>query len=219
MTAIASATIEAAESATRRRLTEADRRLELVRVAEDVFLAQGYTAANMDDVARGARMSKKTLYQIFASKAALFEAVIADHLAPLKASAPEEQGDDPRAALTTLLEMAARHLLERRQIGIFRLISAEGKRAPELAEAFHRAGPGGGEGSLERCIAAHARRGHLRVEDPGEAASMLFGMAIGKMHMMLLLGLRQQPEAEEIASMVARAVDIFLRGTLLPSVA
>jgi AcrR family transcriptional regulator len=37
----------------------------------------------MDDVARGARMSKKTLYQLFPSKEALFEAVISDHLAPL----------------------------------------------------------------------------------------------------------------------------------------
>ncbi|SHK21577.1 AefR-like transcriptional repressor, C-terminal region [Roseomonas rosea] len=42
---------------------------------------------------------------------------------------------------------------------------------------------------------------------------MLFGLAIGKMHMMLMLGRREQPSPEEIARQVDRAVEIFLRGT------
>jgi AcrR family transcriptional regulator len=202
-----------ADPVVRRRPADPERRQELIKAAETVFLQQGFAAANMDDVVRGARMSKKTLYQLFPSKEALFEAVIADHLAPLITFTPEEEGDDPRDSLTALLLMAAKRLLDWKQIGMFRLISGEGARSPELAQAFHRAGPGRGEGSLERCIAAHARKGKLQVHDPGEAAGMLFGMAIGKMHMMLMLGLREQPSPEEIASQVERAVEIFLHGT------
>jgi AcrR family transcriptional regulator len=93
----------------RPRLPEAERRQALIRVAEDVFLAQGYAAANMDDVARGARMSKKTLYQLFSSKEALFEAVMTDHLAPLLESTPEEAEGDLREGLIALMERAAVH--------------------------------------------------------------------------------------------------------------
>nr|WP_245818417.1 TetR/AcrR family transcriptional regulator C-terminal domain-containing protein [Roseomonas rosea] len=62
-------------------------------------------------------------------------------------------------------------------------------------------------------MAGHARKGRLQIDDPGEAAGMLFGLAIGKMHMMLMLGRREQPSPEEIARQVDRAVEIFLRGT------
>ena len=129
----------AGPSGSRPRLPEAERRQALISVAEGVFLAQGYAAANMDDVARGARMSKKTLYQLFSSKEALFEAVMADHLAPLLVATPEEAEGDLRDGLIALMERAATHLLAERHVAFFRLISGEVKRAPELAEAFHRA--------------------------------------------------------------------------------
>ncbi|MDB5415735.1 MAG: Transcriptional regulator, TetR family [Rubritepida sp.] len=205
----------AGSAGTRPRLPEAERRQALIRVAENVFLAQGYAAANMDDVARGARMSKKTLYQIFSSKEALFEAVMTDHLAPLLVVTPEEAEADLREGLTALLERAATHLLDERHVGIFRLISAEVKRTPELAEAFHRAGPARGEGALERCLAVHAASGRLHIADTAVAAGMLFGLAIGEPHMRMILGQREAPTAEEISARVAKAVDIFLNGTLV----
>jgi AcrR family transcriptional regulator len=53
-------------------------------------------------------MSKKTLYQLFSSKEALFEAVMADHLAPLLSSPrPEEAEGDLRDGLIALMERAA----------------------------------------------------------------------------------------------------------------
>lgn len=199
----------------RPRLPEAERRQALINAAQCVFLAQGYAAANMDDVARGARMSKKTLYQLFSSKEALFEAVMTDHLAPLLEATPEEADGDLREGLISLMERAAAHLLDDRHVGFFRLISAEVKRAPELAEAFHRSGPAKGKGALERCLATHAARGRLRITDTATAAGMLFGLAIGEPHMRMILGQREAPTAEEISARVAEAVDIFLNGTLV----
>ena len=63
---------------------------------------------------------------------------------------PEEADGDLREGLISLMERAAAHLLDDRHVGFFRLISAEVKRAPELAEAFHRSGPAKGKGALER---------------------------------------------------------------------
>jgi hypothetical protein len=92
------------------------------------------------------------------------------------------------------------------------------KRAPELAEAFHRAGPAQGKGALERCLAIHAARGQLRIDDPAVAAGMLFGLAIGEPHMRMILGQREAPTAEEISNRVTNAVDIFLNGALVRDV-
>ncbi|SHK21600.1 hypothetical protein SAMN02745194_04451 [Roseomonas rosea] len=69
-----------------------------------------------------------------------------------------EEGDNPRSSLTALLLMAAERLLGWKQIGMFRLISAEGKRSPKLARAFHRAGPRRGiAGALHRRACAEGQ--------------------------------------------------------------
>ena len=51
-----------------RRHTADARRAQLVDAAQDVFLEAGYHAATMSDIAQRAGMSKKTLYQLVASK-------------------------------------------------------------------------------------------------------------------------------------------------------
>jgi len=198
----------------RSRLSEVERHQTLREAAETVFLREGYAATHMDDVARAAGMSKRTLYQIFPSKAALFEAVVEGYLAPLRIDSELEEEPDLVKALTVMLEVAARHLLAPRQSGIYRLIVAEVNRSPELANAFHRAGLGRGASSLERRIAAEAERGRLRVSNPEDAANMLFGMAIGTIHSKMLLGLRGPPDEEEISARVREAVTVFLRGTM-----
>ncbi|WP_424811854.1 TetR/AcrR family transcriptional regulator C-terminal domain-containing protein [Roseococcus sp. YIM B11640] len=201
-------------SASRPRRTDAERREALIRVAEDVFVREGYAAANMDEVARRAGMSKKTLYQVFASKEALFEAVLTAHFAPLLTVAPKEVEAGPREGLIAILERAAAHILNGRHIAIFRLISSEVKRAPEIAAAFHRASSGRGAGALQRCLEVHVARGRLNIADTSMAAGMLFGLAIGEPHLWMLLGQREEPDPSEISYRVAAAVDTFLAGTL-----
>jgi AcrR family transcriptional regulator len=201
----------------RNRLSEADRYLMLREAAEAVFLRKGYAAAHMDDVAQAAGMSKRTLYQSFPSKAALFDAVIEAYIAPLRFDLDLENEPDIAKALSAMLDVAARHLLAPRQIGIFRLIVAEVNRSPELAEAFHRAGPGGGASALERRIAAEMEKGRLRLSNPEHAASILYGMALGSIHSKMLLGLPGPPDEAEIAHRVREAVAVFLHGTAIDS--
>jgi len=204
----------AAEALTRRRLTEADRARVLREAAEAVFLRDGYAAAHMDEVARVAGMSKRTLYQHYPSKEALFEAVMQDCLCPIGIDPAPEGAPDLAAALRDMLSSVMRRLFEPRQIAIFRLVIAEVKRSPELADAFHRAGPGRGAGSLERRLALEIERGRLRLHDARGAARMLFGMTLGAAHMWLLLGLRDAPDAAAMEQVIADAVEVFLRGAL-----
>src|ERR1700680_2531129 len=52
------------------------KRRQILNGAREVFLAQGFDAASMGEIARRAGVSKGTLYVYFKSKEELFEAVV-----------------------------------------------------------------------------------------------------------------------------------------------
>jgi AcrR family transcriptional regulator len=58
------------------RLSRKARRVQLLGAARDVFAAQGYHAAAMDDIADRAGISKPVLYQHFPSKLELYQALL-----------------------------------------------------------------------------------------------------------------------------------------------
>jgi AcrR family transcriptional regulator len=61
------------------RLPRSVRRRQLLAAAEEVFVAQGYHAAAMDDIADRAGVSKPVLYQHFPSKLELYLALLDTH--------------------------------------------------------------------------------------------------------------------------------------------
>ena len=197
-----------------RQLSEVERRHRLFDAAERVFLESGYGAATMDDVANRAGMSKKTLYEVFTTKEALFTALIADRIDTMITPAEKDWGKRPPAdVLRSVLRQFALFVLSPRQMAMSRLMAAEGERYPELAQAFHRVSPGCGKAALVRWLTLQRDHGRLRLADPEEAAGMLFGMAIGEPHMKLMLGLKRRPSKAVLERRIKRAVDIFLKGT------
>src|SRR5271155_6011950 len=52
------------------------KRRQIVQGARAIFLAQGFDAASMSDIARSAGVSKGTLYVYFTNKEQLFEAIV-----------------------------------------------------------------------------------------------------------------------------------------------
>lgn len=196
-----------------RELSQTERRRRLVDAAERVFLDQGYGATSMDDIADRASMSKKTLYQVFATKEALFTAVMSDRLASLITAFESEQERKPsRRVLEDYLMQVALLVLSPGVIGMHRVLIAEAWRTPELAQTFHRECPGRGKAILVRWLAKLCAEEGLTLEDPEEAAGMLFGMAIGELHMKLLMGAMRPPSKAAIVRRVRRALDIFLKG-------
>ena len=61
---------------TRERLNKAERRSQLLDAARDIFVASGYHAAAMDDIADQAGISKPVLYQHFPGKLELYLALL-----------------------------------------------------------------------------------------------------------------------------------------------
>jgi AcrR family transcriptional regulator len=67
---------EASAPARGARLSRSARRAQLLVAARDVFAAQGYHAAAMDDIAERAGVSKPVLYQHFPGKLELYRALL-----------------------------------------------------------------------------------------------------------------------------------------------
>ena len=58
------------------RLPRSERRAQLLRAAQEVFVQHGYHATSMDDIAERAGVSKPVLYQHFSSKLDLYLALL-----------------------------------------------------------------------------------------------------------------------------------------------
>ncbi|MEP9351704.1 TetR/AcrR family transcriptional regulator [Xanthobacter sp. KR7-225] len=117
------------------------RRRAILDAALAAFSAQGFAAARLDDVARGAGVAKGTLYLYFADKEALFRGLVEEMITPVLLDAdafvPLFAGTT-RELLDALLEMLIERILDRPAQAIIRLMISEGPRFPELAAYYHR---------------------------------------------------------------------------------
>jgi len=196
-------------------IAEPERRQRLLDAAESVFLESGYGAASMDDIARRAGMSKKTLYRVFDTKESLFAAVIAGRRAVLDAMISSQEFsacESPERVLRSYLGKLARFVLAPRQAAIYRLVIAESLRTPELAHTFYREGPCKGRLVLEGWLSVQHQEGVLHVPDPERDAAMLCSMVISELQMRFLIGELRAPDDALIDATGNRAVDLFLHG-------
>ena len=194
-------------------ISEEERRGRLIQAAEDVFLERGYGLATMDDVSRRAGMSKKTIYQLFPTKQALFAALIAQYTEHLMTPIKTDDGTrGPRAVLEDFLRQLARFVLSPRQVAMHRLVISEALRTPELAQTFLREAMDAGKCSLVAWFERQSARGALPVEDAEEAASMLCGYVISEPKLRLLYGQEEAPTWAMIDLRVQRGLDFFFRG-------
>jgi TetR/AcrR family transcriptional regulator, mexJK operon transcriptional repressor len=121
-------------------LVELEKRL--IRVARQAFIAHGYGATSMNQVARAARLSKTTLYTRFPSKADLFRAIV-DEQARRVGGVGQRPIYRPssmtlEAKLRDYIEHMTRISLRGEILQINRLIFSEATRFPELGEAASR---------------------------------------------------------------------------------
>lgn len=196
---------------------ENERRARVIEAAERVFVSHGYSESSVDLIAKRAGMSKKTLYQLFDTKQALFAAVIAARREALKEMIQSEccgKETEPGVILRRFLLQVARFALAHRQSDLYRLVIAESRRAPELACAFYQEGPSKARLSLMEWLTEQDRAGTLIVPNPEMAASMLCSMVIAEPQMRILIGDLHAVEDAAIEARVDGAVRLFLEGAI-----
>src|SRR3954451_12957965 len=79
----------------------AERRAAIIEAALDEFIARGYTATRLDDIAKRAGVAKGTIYLHFKDKESMFEELIRTALVPLigRLHAPPPIGESVRDAI------------------------------------------------------------------------------------------------------------------------
>jgi AcrR family transcriptional regulator len=192
-------------------LAGAERRALLLDAAARVFLQKGYAAATMHAIALDAGMSKKTVYQVFASKLALFDALLADRIFELPAP-PCLDGLDAEEDLTRLLLAIADVLLLPDRMGLIRLIISDGPSSPELSSAFVRLQMVQDLNALETWLKQLQESGQLRPGDVVMDARMLFGMTIAEPILKALVNAPTDQNDPAVEQQIRAAVRIFLRG-------
>jgi AcrR family transcriptional regulator len=118
----------------------AERRAAIIAAGLDEFVARGFAATRLDDVAKRAGVAKGTIYLYFTDKEALFQELVRSALVPLIArmAAPPVAGVSARAMVESFAETFVRDIVETKRGDILRLIIAEGARFPSLSEFYYR---------------------------------------------------------------------------------
>ena len=142
----------------------AERREAIIEAALDEFIARGYAATRLDDVAKRAGVAKGTIYLHFKDKEALFQELIRTALVPLisRLAAPPPAGASVRAALEGFARTFAQEVVTTRRGDIVRLIVAEGPRFPSVADFYYREVVSRGIAGMRALIELGIARGEIR---------------------------------------------------------
>src|SRR5260370_2529160 len=116
----------------------AERRQAIIDAALDEFVARGFAATRLDDVAKRAGVAKGTIYLHFKDKEALFQDLIRTALVPLigRLAAPPPAVGSVRAALEGFAKTVAQEALTTRRGDIVRLIVAQVRRFPAIVTSY-----------------------------------------------------------------------------------
>jgi AcrR family transcriptional regulator len=140
----------------------------ILDAALDVFAEKGFADARLDDVAARAGVAKGTIYLYFASKDALFEALIHSGIAaPIEAIEEKVLALDlpAEATLRMLFAFLRQEVLGTRRREIVHLILSEAGRFPEIAAVYHREVISRGMGLLRRIAERAIERGEFRSDE------------------------------------------------------
>ena len=151
---------------------------EILDAALDEFIAQGFDAARMEDIAKRAGLSKGAIYLYFTGKEALLRGLIEREVKPVfdRATALAKLGAaDPRATLRGMATMISGVLGNPRLAAIPFLIVSIANRFPDIAEFYRREVVEGARGAIEALILKGVAMGQFRKVDPKAASRALIG--------------------------------------------
>jgi AcrR family transcriptional regulator len=158
----------------------AERREAIVEAALDEFIARGYAATRLDDVAKRAGVAKGTIYLHFADKETLFQELIRTALVPLigRLAAPPPPGGSVRAALEAFAQTFAQEVVTTRRGDIVRLIVSEGARFPSVADFYYREVVSRGMAGMRALIELAIARGEIRNQELARFPQVVVAPAI-----------------------------------------
>jgi TetR/AcrR family transcriptional repressor of mexJK operon len=191
------------------------KRTAIVAAARQTFLENGYSQTSMDGIAELAEVSVKTIYRHFENKDELFSAVMQavcrDHEA-----LPGERSvaslalrypwfNDPSVqGLTAAGKEYLDHVLSEEQLSLYRVVTRDAHRFPELGRRYQSEVVDGRTETLEKYIDGSARMNKWKIESPRNAGSVFEALLRAGLFEEVLHGIK----TVEKKNVVARARSI-----------
>ena len=202
-------------------MKQSDMRQKILENALELFSVRGYDSVTMSDIAKSVGIKAPSLYNHFAGKQAIFDAIVESTAARYEADTGEigihvqnaaldysEFAEIDEDALFEIVRQIFEYSLHNEQISRFRrMMTIEQFRSPELAALYSAR-------YVERIVAYHAdifrslmTAGEICREDP-ETLAMMYAAPV-----ITLIGMcDRQPEREgECLEMLRRHVTLFFR--------
>lgn len=157
-----------------------ERRQAIIEAALDEFIARGFTATRLDDVARRAGVAKGTIYLHFKDKESMFEELIRTALVPLigRLHAPPPSGGSVRDAVEGFARTFIQEVAATRRGDIVRLIVAEGPRFPAIADFYYREVVSRGLAGMRAMIELGINSGEIAHKDLARFPQILVAPAL-----------------------------------------
>jgi AcrR family transcriptional regulator len=191
---------------------KADRPAELLEAALDTFVAKGFTAARMEDIAARAGVSKGTIYLYYPSKQAIFEALVRRNIIPKLEAAEAMLGASGLPApvqLRRLLEFMGRATSDLRIAAVPKLVLAEAGNFPDMARFYRREVVGRGLALIEGILRRGMESGAFRQLDTRATARLFVApIILSALWQTSFAPIEDEPDPPE--PMLALHIDLFL---------
>lgn len=180
--------------------------------ARQVFMADGFEGASVDDIARAAKVSKATLYSYFPDKRLLFMEVATTECTLMAHATLEliDESHPPREVLTVAATHIVTFILSEFSQQCFRICVAERERFPELGRAFYTAGPEMGRERLSEYLQEAVAQDELAIDDIQMAAEQFSELCKARLWTRAVFGIQEEFSPEEIDQVASNAVETFM---------
>jgi AcrR family transcriptional regulator len=189
---------------------------ELIDAGLQVFAAQGFAAARLEDVARRAGVAKGTIYRYFADKEALFLAAVRSRITPVFDEISGSVGlfsGTTRDILEFTITAVHRQLINSEAPVLMRIMIAEGDRFPALTQLYYGEIVANGRALLERIVARGIERGEIRAGAAADLPIVIVAPAIMAAIWRITFD-RHAPIGDE--AFLAAHLDLVFNGLLKP---
>lgn len=185
---------------------------QVLRGAREVFMADGFEGASVDEIARVAGVSKATLYSYFPDKRLLFMEVAQTEctLMSEKIMSMIDESLPVRDVLMLTAVQVITFLTSEFAQQVFRICVAERDRFPELGRAFYSAGPENGRERISEYLEKAVEAGELNIDNIPMAAEQFSELCKVKLWTRAVFGIQGQFTEAEIRDVASHTVDMFL---------
>jgi AcrR family transcriptional regulator len=159
----------------------AERRGAIIEAAMNEFIARGFAATRLDDIAKRAGVAKGTIYLHFKDKESMFEELIRTAIVPLVirlSSTPPAPGASVRDMVEAFARTFIAEVASTRRGDLVRLVVAEGPRFPAVADFYYREVVTRGLAGMRAMIELGIARGEIKQKNLAQFPQILVAPAL-----------------------------------------